>query len=340
MAETTIASPDEAALTTQVPHKPDVLPTTPIKDTLLDDINKEIAEAKEEFSELIALVNERYDGPDSILAGKPEQLQTFKAHNEQILSFAVEVGMRKGLKGKELKMAEVAAILHDLAKADKAPEGAADIKNYILAAHGEIAANEAEGILEERPQILEKILGEGYGDEQKKEAIDRIQTAIRSHMGPHPGFMTGILEGVNRELVKKGMPPIEHPYPDKNDNISETVLAADMASLASTEGRKKVVSIIFNDLYFRDLAEKDAKLAQSKGIKLEASDIAVMNGFKSAEEARDMIRDPNDREWMDGLIEKSKGETNMYGDREVKFTEDKWNEYGSFLKLKVQQKSG
>ena len=269
-------------------------------------IDKECKAAKERFSGLIDLVNERYKNPDSTIAETPEQLESFKKHNEQILSFCIERGMKKNLSKKQLATLEAEAILHDLATANKPPKELADIQNYMLVAHGEIAANEIRGIFEQQPKMLTKILGENYSKEEGEETILTIENAIKSHMGPHPGFMTGILENVNKALQKKGEMKIKHPYPEEGNVEAETLLAADMGSLADCRGREKVLAIRFNVPFFKkqdeDLCEEYKKFA----INLTPGEAALLSGFDSAEQARDMLKDEDDKEWVDRLIRESK----------------------------------
>jgi response regulator RpfG family c-di-GMP phosphodiesterase len=206
-------------------------------------IRQEQKEARERFKVLIDLVNARYSSENSTLANSPEQLNAFIAHNDELLDLCVQRGVEKGLSERNVRVLEVAAILHDLTKADQGSAETADIPNYILAAHGELAASEVPEILAEHPEVLSSIFGSKYTDQAGERITKQIQTAIRSHMGPHPGFMSGILAGVNKTLEKKGMARLEHTYPPADDKVAETLLAADMHSLAGRQGREKVLAI-------------------------------------------------------------------------------------------------
>ncbi|MBU4331582.1 HD domain-containing protein [Patescibacteria group bacterium] len=285
----------------------------------LTPIDKEYKAAQERFSGLINLVNERYENPNSTIAESPEQLKSFEEHNKQILNFCVERGVKKGLGEKQLATLEAAAILHDLAKSGKPPEESANIQNYMLAAHGEIAANEVKSIFEQQPEMLTKILGENYSEEDVEKTISTIEEAIRCHMGPHPGFMTRILENVNKELQKKGEMEIKHPYPEEGNIVAETLLAADMGSLADRKGREKVLTIRLNVPFFRKQDEHLSGECQEFDIDLSPGEAALLSGFDSAEQARDMLEDEDDREWVNELIEESKKGQYTYSEEKINY---------------------
>lgn len=296
-------------------------PPEALKKTETEETKREVEAAEKRFAMLIDLVNKRYENPDSTLAETPEQLESFKEHNKQILEFCVQRGNGKNLSETQLKTLETAAILHDLAKGDKPPKEAGDIKNYILAAHGEIAAGELKNIIKEHPEILIEILGNNYNKKEGKQAIITIKNAIKSHMGPHPGFMTMILENVNKTLKEKGLDEIEHPYPPEGDAVSETLLAADMGSLASRKGREKVLAIRSAVPFFKKQDENLCKEYQELGIDLAQGEAALLSGFDSAKQAKDMLRDEGDKKWANELIEESKKEDYLYEGEKINYDE-------------------
>ena len=286
-----------------------------VEDVFKEKIEREKREAKEKFSSLINLVNERYNNSD--LARNPDQLKCFKEHNEDILNLCIERGIQREMNEKELKMLEVAAILHDLNKGDNPPDDKKDIPNYVLAIHGDNAAEEAKKILERNEGVLKEILGEEYTDEDKEKAINTVSNAIRSHMGPHPGFMDFILNGANAKLKEKGEEAIEHPYPEEGNIVAEVLLAADMRSLAGNKGREKVLAIRGVSEFFQDLDRKTCKeynqyLKSSSLGEITMGEAALLSGFDSAEQARDMIKNEGDRKWVGEAIEKSKKEPYRY----------------------------
>jgi len=273
------------------------------------NIEKEFQEAKENFAGPINLVKKRYEDPNSALKS-PEQLEAFEKHNEEVLELCIKRGVEKGLSEKELKILEVSAILHDLNKADKPEKPIDAIPNYTLAAHGEMAASEIKNILNDYPEVLNKILGENYSEEEKEETTSIIKNAIRSHMGPHPGFMDGILEIANKHLKKMGKDEIKHPYPD--NKIAETLLAVDMASLAGSNGRKKVLAIRSAYPFFKKQDEDLCNDYKELKIDLTPGEAALLSGFDSADQARDMLKEQEDKEWVNQIIEDSKNSDYFY----------------------------
>lgn len=283
-------------------------------------VDQEKKEARERFGDLIELVNQRYES--GILS--PAEREKFGRHNEEVLDYVVELGLRKELGEDDLKIVEIAAILHDLTKADELPEEFADIPNYGLVTHGQRVAVEVEKILTD--ERLERYGFENYSpDEVRAQAGG----AIAQHMGPHPGFMTEVLEGVNRVLEDRGLPPISHP--PAQGRISETLLAADMASLASAEGRKKVLVIRANNEFLRVLDSLVAEDCRRFGLELGQGEVALLSAFESAGQAVEMITDPDDRRMLEEIFEASKGEEYRFGDdpKPIRF-EEAWRKREEF----------
>jgi len=283
------------------------------------EIDKERKEARENFSSLISLVNERYQGPESALS--PEEQKCFARHNEDILNLCVERGIQKGLDKKDLKILEVATVLHDLNKADKPSAEFKDVPNYVLVNHGEMAAGEVKNILATHPEILTNILGAESSEEDKNAVISKMETAIRCHMGPHPGFMDGVLANANKKLEEKGLAQVGHPRPPEGDAVAETLLAADMCSLASVGGREKVLAIRSAVPFFRgqdvDLSEKYKVFGKYTGNKMDLTpgEAALLSAFDSATQARDMLGSQSDRDWVDLRIKESMEKEYTYIDR-------------------------
>jgi hypothetical protein len=266
----------------------------------LEEKNKEAIElefesAKEQFRELIELVNGRYEA-------LPEKVQEdFVKHNEEILKNVVELGLARQLPRETLKEAELAAVLHDIAKADASPEEFREIPNYILATHGERGAIEASRILSN-----DFLRAHGFlGDPEK--VRERIANAIRQHMGPHPGFMANILRSVNQELNKRNLSPIAHP--EARGFVSETLLAADMGSLAGARGRQKILSLREASDFFQKEDRKTIEQYAKFKIELSQGEAAMLSALESAFQARDMIENPDFRAWIISLISKSMDES-------------------------------
>ena len=270
------------------------------EDNLGEMIRLEKNEVKEKFADMVDYVGRRYESPDSTLSQSEEQLKAFKEHNEQILDKCIEQGIKRGLNEDELAKLEVSAILHDLSKGDTPPKWAAGIGNFTLVYHGESAAEEI-GSNEKLQQLLKDELGE----DDLEDKVAHIQRAIRSHMGPHPGFMSDVLGMVNEELKEKGLDQIEHSRPKEGDQVAEVLLAADMYSLASSKGIRKVMAIRSAVPFFKQ-QDKDLSTEYAEiGIELNPGEAAILSAFDSAYAARDMIQNNDDKEWIQSTIDKS-----------------------------------
>lgn len=274
---------------------------------LWSKIENEKLEAKEKFAEVIDFVNKRYEGSATASSFSPEQLEVFKEHNEQVLDKCIEQGIRRGLDEEELAELETAAILHDMNKADSLPDWLEDVDNVMLVYHGEVAAGEL-AFNEE----LREILKDKFGEERFEKNILHLQTAIRSHMGPHPGFMSEALRVANEQLKIKGVEPIEHPRPKEGDKVAEILLAVDMYSLASPKGAQKVVTLRNEAPVFKAEDEKLVAEYVKLGIDLDIAEAAVLSAFDSACAARDMITNKEDKEWIEEAMKETIGAEYVY----------------------------
>lgn len=319
----------------QMNEKPEFLKKEPVlykvnseirkekSENLSEQIGAEKAEAYEKFAEVIDFVNERYEAPGSTIAQATEQLNAFKDHNKQILDKCIEQGVRREMSPEDLSKLEMAAILHDLNKSDVPPEWAEGVDNFMVVFHGEAAAQELE-----TSDDLQRILKDKFGEEGFDDNIAHLQAAIRSHMGPHPGFMSDLLNRVNSQLEIEGIAPIEHPCPEEGDQVSEVLLAADMYSLASSKGVRKVLAIRGSVPFFKqqdeDLSTEYAKF----GIELNSGEAALLSAFDSAYAARDMIQNEEDKEWIQGAINKAVEDRYRYSppkETESRLTGEAWD---------------
>jgi hypothetical protein len=283
-------------------------------------LEQEKKEMRERFKDLIDLVNQRYEQSNL----SPLEVADFKQHNENILDYALELGLRKKLDQEEMKILSMATILHDLTKADSPPAELAHISNYVLVAHGQTAAQESKKILSN--DYLKKHGFENHTLEDLNKIREQVSQAIAQHMGPHPGFMTDILDGVNKALEKEGRPLIKHP--SAQGKIAKTLLAADMLSLASINGRKKVLSIRANNGFFQSLDKQMVAEYQRLGIDLRQGEAALLSGFESAYQAVKMIKNPQDRALLEEVFEESKKEEYQFNQdpEPVKFEKAKEKE--------------
>lgn len=265
-------------------------------------VETEKREAKERFKDMIDMVSRRYREQGSL---SEKMLEEFIAHNDEVLESAIEYGILKGFSSEQLKKLEIAAVLHDMTKADAVPEHLKDVPNYILACHGEAAAEESFAVLTD-----EFLASKGFqGDfEVVRQEISR---AIREHMGPHPGFMDGILAKANEKLRELGEAEIRHPKAE--GAISEALLTVDMRSLAGEKGRKKVLAIRAAVPVFKVIDQKTVEEYAALGVDLSMGEAALLSGFQSAFEAQAMLADPEGKAWLGQEIESSKNREYHYG---------------------------
>ena len=273
---------------------------------MLEKIKAEKERVKDTYKDLINMTSAEYEN-------LPEKMrEDFSLHNEEILENVIEYGIRNGFNEREMAELELASILHDKTKARSVPEEYKDVPNYTLVMHGKTAA-------EEVPQVLtDEELGKYFIESQEgnfEEMRRTISQAILEHMGPRPGFMTGMIEAANKKLQDMGEPEIQ--YPEANGKISEALLAADMKSLAGTKGRNKVLSIRANVEFFKRQDNDTAELYKAHGVDLTPAEAALLSGFQSAFEARDMNKSEKSKDWIDGDIEKSMDEEYDLGELKI-----------------------
>jgi hypothetical protein len=238
----------------------------------------------------------------------------------QILEKAIEFGVEDDFSKEDLQKLEIAAILHDIAKADQVEEKFRHIPNYILVTHAERAAAEVPRIITD-----EFLRSNGFVGEPNRIRED-IQIAILQHMGPHPGFMTETLSKVNEILRTMGEKEIIHPQAE--GKISEALLAADMYSLATAEGRVKVLEIRSKVDKFRQEDEEMAKQCSAQGILVSAGEIALISGYESAQSALNMVENEQYREKIKRAIIASKFRVYDYRGKTVEFEEAFRKVYG------------
>lgn len=265
-------------------------------------VETEKREVKERFKDIIDMVSSRYRESGTL---SEKMLEEFIAHNTEVLESAVEYGLLKGFSGEQLRQLEIAAVLHDMTKADAVPERFKEVPNYGLARHGETAASAALLMLTDEYLASKGLRGDGDTIRQE------ISRAIREHMGPHPGFMDGILAKANEKLRELGETEIEHPK--ANGLISEAMLAVDMRSLAGEKGRKKVLAIRAAVPVFKMIDQKTVEEYATFGLDVSMGEAALLSGFQSAFEARNMLEDSDGQSWINEEIESSKDVEYHYG---------------------------
>lgn len=294
----------------------------------------EYESAKRDFAPLIEWVNAQYSAEGSSLKTE-EQRESYRRHNDEILRFATELGLKEDFTKEELRTLQAAAILHDSQKARRNPNEAGSLP-YVLVAHGAMAADgvDEEGwamtpgekgkggvddVFEKHPEMLKVILGQNYSEEDGVRVKEQIKTSIRAHMGPRPGFMQDVQTFVNDNLGAAGFANrvVGHPFPE--DNISKTLLTADMGSLCTAEGRQKVLAIRANDERFKKEDKETVSRYAQLGVTLEMGEAAILSGHTSALAAANMLPEASAKSWAIGLIENSKGASYIYGNATVSY---------------------
>lgn len=294
------------------------------------DIEKE--RARKRFKPLIDLVNGRYRSKESTISKNESLIKSYEAHNSEVLDSAIELSLKEGLSNDELVTLEIAAILHDIAKADLPSEELSGIKDFVMANHHEMAAGEVENILGKNSEVLGLAPENPEQSSKTDKIISLVKNAILCHMGPSPGFMTDTLKKVNEELEKGGKAAIVHPKP--NDNISRLLLAADMRALASPGGVQKILNLRAN--YY---VEKDEDLCaeyEKLGMELSVPEAALISASQSARDAVAMVKGvcgDEEAQWIQSTIDLAKQMSFVYsrGGEETKVSlleiEEKMKEF-------------
>ncbi len=268
-----------------------------IKEDIQGPIEREKEEAREKFAELFEIVKKRYENFPSETVK-----QEFLAHTEDVLDRVIEISFLKNFSSEERMAVEIAAILHDLTKADPPPKKYADIPNYVLVNHHQMAAGEVPEILTD--EYLKKIgVKEGNFDELRR----WVEKAILEHMGPHPGFMEKTLKRVNADLGKRGFSKIHHPQAE--GKISQALLAADMKALADAKGIQKILALRSSQDVFLKEDKKRLESFEGLGIHLSLAEVRFLSAMESALEAEQMVRSLGDTDlskWIEKVIEQDK----------------------------------
>lgn len=208
-------------------------PSDKARDYIVEELKIAGLVPRLEHNKLLDYAKDEYEG--SPLLGERERKEFFN-HTEEVLSYVSKFSVKAGLNEKERKIAEIAAVLHDLGKTRAPPPEASEVRLYVLANHHEMGAAIVDSA------VSDDFLGKnGFAKEEFAEVREAVKQCIREHMGPHPGFMTDVLNGVNRELAEKGLPQIVHPQPSSKP--SQVLFAADMASMISENGIRKILAI-------------------------------------------------------------------------------------------------
>ena len=122
------------------------------------------------------------------------------------------------------------------------------------------------------------------------------------------------MKNCTKEAKKKSLIPI----PPEGDAVAETLLAADMRSLAGRKGVEKVLTSRSANPFFRNQDEKLCQEYAARNIKLSTEEAALISAFNSSGEARDMIKNVNDRDWVNEAVKEAMNGVYFYGAGENK----------------------
>ena len=283
-----------------------------VEKNLLEKIELERWNVCEKFGDLITMVSDRYENLPA------ESREAYNNHNKDIIDKAMELGVRNDFSKENLQNLGLAAILHDMNKADEVPEEYADIPHYALATHAKLAAEAVPGILTD--EYLKSKNIESDFDTVRGE----VAKAILEHMGPRPGFMDRILEKFNEEMKKRGQAELDYPHVE--GEVSEALLAADMVSLVGPAGWQKIFADRFSIGKFRKEDEATSKEYAKYGIDLAPGEAAILSAYASSIDALNMFSDEKNRKWIEGYLAESKKVAFSRGDGQEKVSWETVNE--------------
>lgn len=301
-------------------------------------IDKKFLQFRELFKNFIDIVDKRYDaqlsdfvnqkiserdsnpGYAEQIKNKEKEVASLKDHYKDVLKYCIKIGLEIHLPEEDIKKVFLAGIFHDATKLDSVPDNIPEsVKNiYNLVNHGNDSANYLAQILEKDPGFLNKISSK-YTQKDSKRVIEELKDIIKNHMGPHPGFMTMMLDFANKSLVGGGFEPIVHNYPETANE--EAFLTADMSSLADANGRQKILNLRKNGANFIKQDEGVCADYAKYGINLSLGEAAMLSAHQSALEAVDMIRHVGLKKSLESLVEESKSGAYKYGDDIINYRE-------------------
>ena len=270
-------------------------------DKILDEIENEKKRANEKLADLILFVNERCKkkNPTSLNYSKEQNLLV--EHSKQVLEKCIEQGIKKDLAKRSLLKLEIAAILQDLNKNESSPKWAEGIENFMLVYAGEAVAEELA-----TNKKLRKILKKNLGEENFNEDINHLQQIIKSHTGPNPGFMNDALRVVNARLRERGIDLIVHPLLEEGDQVAEILLVVNVYLFASSIGIQETINVRNRTPFLQKQDENLSAEYEQLGVGLSFAEAALIKTLDSVYEARDMIREEEDIDWIQSAIEKAK----------------------------------
>lgn len=252
------------------------------------EVSSYIERGNKLFSDLFDMTEERYRRDDS-LCTSPELISAYLQHTREVYKFATFFAVSLGLGESEIRLAQVAAILHDLTKADPPPDqitkynnenaGANIINLYALISHPHTCADKLSGMGYDFWQPIAESAKVSVDDAKAK-----ITSAIKVHSGPIPGFMQRQIKCYTRLRGKQGeLPDIPEVKPDPEDATTMILIMADMAGLCTQVGVEKIEQIRLGPLN-----KINSRMAEAVG--LSEGLTAKMSAFMSGREGIEMIK--------------------------------------------------
>ena len=234
----------------------------------------EMVVATDSYSLLIAAVNNRYLDDPSTIRENPTLFESFRIHNSEVLETTSFYAHLFDLSDNQKKIVATAAILHDIAKSDPAPDNIPENlrSDYTLLMHPEVGANLVQILMSAHP-------------EWETEHIDDIIEAIRCHSGPMPGFLAERLSFYNAQATVQ----IELTEIDPGHTPSIILLAADMMALGSPTGVRKIVQLREQSPYFTAQDEGERVRDNRGSIHEVRIDSALRSAYSGAEMVRSLM---------------------------------------------------
>ncbi|MDA3815270.1 MAG: hypothetical protein PF549_02795 [Patescibacteria group bacterium] len=272
----------------------------------------------ERCGETLEYVYNLYDNYEPLSSEEnKDKLDKLKKHiGEEVLVFAVEEALRRGLDEEKCYLVGVSACLHDAGKAMDLPDYMKKIQGPVVEVYHHVLSCE---LIDDNKENIRKMFKNGYPNKNKDELSDEfidkkieiVKDAIMSHMGPNPGFMKNMLDNVvNPQLDKEKK--ITHPSPKEENIVAQILLAADMYSLANPNGVSKIMELrsdIENAPFFQ---KEDFELSYDynrvskkykKNLLITVGEAAFISAYKSGLSAKDMFEEGTDnRKWIEKAI--------------------------------------
>ncbi|MBI4812792.1 hypothetical protein HY798_05175 [Candidatus Falkowbacteria bacterium] len=89
--------------------------------------------------------------------------------------------------------------------------------------------------------------------------------------------------------------------------------------MANRKGREKILAIRATTPFFEQEDEKLCAEYKKSGIDLTPGEAALLSAFASAEQAKDMLKNEEDKLWINSVIEDSKKDNYLCGNKPISY---------------------